>query len=308
MRRYLASLLLLAFLVACSSNPATVTVLPTAALYQTPTLTETPTVIPPLDVVILPTPTTFTYTVVLGDSLIGIAGRFGVTLEALQAANPSIQASVLQPGVILIIPTGSQPTGEPSPTPAYPLVLQTRCFPEADGGLWCFALMQNPFAETLENLSAQFTLLDAGGQPLSSQVAYGLLDILPAGRSMPLAIHFPPPVKANAGVRVDLLTAVRLLPGDDRYLPVTLDDTLVDIGASGLSAQLTGRLTLTGGDAASTVWVLAIAYDSAGNVIGIRRWDSSTPLAAGSPLHFDFQVSSLGPPIEKVEILVEARP
>ena len=166
--------------------------------YQTVSPTQTPTVIPALTEISLPTPTTFTYTVVQGDTLISIAQHAGVSLEALQAANPGVSPTALSVGTKLVIPTGNQVPGEPTPTPAALPVRQAHCWPETTGGLWCFALVQNDYAETLENLSAQFTLLDAGGQEIASQVVYGLLDILPPGASMPLAAHFAPPVQAEA--------------------------------------------------------------------------------------------------------------
>ncbi|MFA5874392.1 MAG: LysM peptidoglycan-binding domain-containing protein, partial [Anaerolineales bacterium] len=271
------------------------------------------------------TPTTFTYTVVQGDTLIGIAGRYGVTLEALLAANPGVQPAALPVGTTLIIPTGDEIPGEPTPIPAPLPVKQARCWSETDGGLWCFALLQNEYAEPLENLSAQFTLLDANGQELASQAAFALLNTLPPGQSMPLAVHFPPPVQTNvtvprAGIvptllretgttpRVQVLTAIRLLPGDTRYLPVNLDNTLVSMEASGRTAQVTGLVILTGAGTANTLWVLATAYDAAGNVIGVRRWESPSALTADAPVSFDFMVYSVGPGIDRVEFLAEARP
>jgi hypothetical protein len=258
--------------------------------------------------IILPTPTTFTYTVVLGDTLNGIAGRYGVTLEALLAANPGIQPAALSVGTILIVPTGSEIPTEPTPTPAPLLVQQARCWSEINGGLWCFALVQNEYADTIENLSAQFTLLDANGQELASQAGYALLNTLPPGQSIPLAVHFPPPVSANGSVRVQVLTAIRLLSGDTRYLPVMLDNTLVSVKASGQTAQGTGRVILTGPGTADTLWILGTAFDIAGNVIGGRRWESPSVLTAEAPVSFDFMIFSVGPAIDRVEFLAEARP
>jgi murein DD-endopeptidase MepM/ murein hydrolase activator NlpD len=308
MPRIWVSSFLLLILTACTVGAGTPTVLAPAVPYQTVTSLMTPTVLPPLVEILLPTPTTFTYTVVQGDTLIGIAGRYGVTLEALVAANPSIQPATLAVGAILTIPIGNQASGEPTPTPALSPVLQAHCWPETGGGLWCFALVQNPYAETLENLSAQFTLLDSDQQPLSNQEAFGLLDILPPGRNMPLAVHFPPPVNADAQVRVQVLTATRLLPGDTRYLPVTLGDTLVSVAASGQTAQVSGRVALTGPGTAGNLWILATAYDAIGDVVAVRRWDSPSTLTVDEPVSFNFLVSSLGPRIERVEFLAEAKP
>lgn len=308
MQRFLTCLLLLLTLTACGQNSGATADLETATPYHTVTPSQTSTLIPALTEVILPTPTTFTYTVVQGDTLNGIAQRYGVTLEALLAANPDVQPTTLSVGTKLVIPTGSEISGEPTPTPASLPVVQARCWPEMDNGLWCFALVRNDYAETLENLSAQFTLLDSSGSELVSQVIYGLLDILPPGASMPLAAHFAPPAPADAGLRAQVLTAIRLLPGDTRYLPVMLENTLVSVEASGRIAQVTGRVLLTGAGTANTLWVLATAYDASGNVIGVRRWDSPSTLMADVPVSFDFLVSSVGPEIARVEFLAEARP
>jgi hypothetical protein len=308
MQRFLTSLLFLLTLTACGQTGGATLDLDTAVPYHTVTPSQTPTLIPALADVVLPTPTIFTYTVATDDILIDIAQRYGVTVEALLAANPGIQPTALSVGTKLVIPTGSEVPGEPTPTPASLPVLQARCWPEMDGGLWCFALVRNDYAETLENLSAQFTLLDSGGRELTSQIAYGLLDILPPGASMPLAAHFAPPAPADAGLRAQVLTAIRLLPGDARYLSVMLENTLVSVEASGRSAQVTGRVILTGTGTANTLWVLATAYDASGNVVGVRRWDSPSALMADVPVSFDFLVSSVGPEIAKVEFLAEARP
>jgi LysM repeat protein len=301
--------ILISCLTACSSNTPTVTAIAPLVPYQTLTPSETATLLPTLGGNFLPTATTTTYKVVEGDNLNSIASRFGVPLEALLTANPGLQATVLSVGTELIIPTGNITPAEPSPTPALLPVSQARCWPETDGGLWCFALVQNEYSETIENLSAGFTLLDTGGQTIGSQTAYALLDILPPGVAMPLAAHFPAPMPAKVSVRVQLLTGNRLLPGDARYLPVMLDDTLVSVdGSSGRSAQLSGRAILTGAGTANTLWVLATAFDAAGNVVGVRRWESASALTGGSPVPFEFPISSVGPPIERVEFLTEARP
>jgi LysM repeat protein len=308
MRKFLACLFCLSILAACGKTTQAVSGTEPARLYETPTPSLSPTPLPGLTEIQLPTTTVFAYQVVNGDTLSGIASRFGVTLEALVAANPGVQPTALRVGEKLIIPTGKTVPGEPTPTPAALPLLQARCWPESTGGLWCFALLRNEYAESLENLSAQFTLLDTDGQALTSQTAYGLLDILPPGGSLPLAAHFPAPQPAEVRVRVQVLTSIRLLPGDQRYLPVAVQNTLVGVDVSGRTAQVSGQVVLTGPGTAHSLWVLATAYDVSGNVIGLRRWESPAVLTAAAPLEFEFQVSSLGPGIARVEFLAEARP
>jgi hypothetical protein len=309
MPRVRAGLCFLLFLAACGQPAATPTPAPASLVpYQTPVPTPSPSLIPAQTGASLPTPTAITYTVVQGDNLSGIAKRMGISLEDLVNANPGVSPSALAVGTRLVIPSLNQGPAEPEPTPASLPVRQARCWPETTGGLWCFALLENEYAETLENLSARFVLLDASGQELTNQAAYGLLDILPPGRAMPLAAHFTAPVRGYAGVRVQVLTATRLLPGDARYLPARLENTLVRVEASGRMAEVSGRILLDGAGTANTTWILASAYDAAGNVAGVRRWEAGSPLRADAPLSFTFQVSSVGPEIARVEFLVEARP
>ena len=306
--RFLAYLSLLLTSVACGQKAEATPTLAPPVPFKTMAPTPTLTLLPEQTGIFPPTPTVLSYAVVQGDTLSSIAQHNGVPLEALLAANPGISPAALSVGTKLIIPAGNQIPGEPAPTPAPLPVRQARCWPETSGGLWCFALLQNTYTEPLENLSARFSLLDLSGKELASQVAYGLLDILPPGASMPLAAHFAPPVQMDAGVRIQVLTAIRLLPVDARYLPVRLENTLVSLEASGRTAKVSGRVLLTGTGTATTLWILVSAYDAAGNVVGMRRWESGSALTENAPVTFDFQVSGVGPAIARVEFLTEARP
>jgi len=277
--------------------------------YQTATRAHTPTLIPPLTEIVLPTLTPITYTVVAGDTFNSIAARFGVRPDDLIAANPGISANAMPVGTILRIPLSGNTSGEPKPTPVPLAILQARCWPTAEGGSWCFALVQNDYAETIENLSVQFTLLDGSGHEIGSQVAFGFLNILPAGKVMPVAAFFPAPVPADVVPRAQILTAIRLPAADTRYLPIALQNTLVRVDWAGRTAQVTGQampLMLDG--QVNTLWILGVAFDAEGNVVGLRRWESAMAVAGGVSLPFDFTVFSLGPPIDRVDLLVEARP
>lgn len=308
MRRLPLCLTCLLLLTACGDSTAPAPDLEPAAPYQTLSPSPTASPFPALTQVILPTPTPVLYTIQPNDTLGAIAERFGVTLEALIVANPGVQPTALIVGQTLVIPVEGI-ASEPTPTPAPVPVRQAGCWPETTGGLWCFALVQNEFNETLENISAQFVLLDENGEEVASQIAYAPLDILPTGASMPLGVHFAPPVDLQAVPRVQVLTAIRLLPGDARYLPVMLENILVSVEAGGRAARVSGRAMLTTLDGrADTLWVLATAYDESGNLVGFRRWEAGEPLAGGESLAFDFLVSSAGPAIERVDFLTEARP
>jgi LysM repeat protein len=248
-----------------------------------------------------------------GDTLNGIAQKFGVSLNDLLAANQDVTGSTLSIGTVLTIPTTPISTPIVGPTPVPLPFTRVDCWPSGDGGLWCFAALTNSTADTLENLIAQITLLDANGEVAATQTAMAMLDILPPGKSTALATLFPAPIPAGVIPQAQLASAVRILPIDSRYAPVVLENILVNVDWSGMTAEVSGLVAPKTGETvpeipAGRVWVAATAYDEAGRVVGIRRWESDSALPAGATLPFDFQISSTGPAIDRVELLVEARP
>ena len=62
--------------------------------------------VPPVVTPVVPEPTGSEYVVVKGDSLSKIKTKFGVTLKALEAANPGVQPTKLKVGQKLTIPAG----------------------------------------------------------------------------------------------------------------------------------------------------------------------------------------------------------
>lgn len=258
----------------------------------------------------LPTPTPFAYTVQRGDTISSIALQFGVSMDALQAANPEVSPNAMSVGQVINIPSNPEnPSGEPTPTPAPFTIQQIQCYPTVDRGMWCFVLAHNDVLDLLENVSTQVTLVGADNTVLASQTALLPLNILPPNTSLPLTVFFPPEIPPDAKPQVQVLTAIRLPPHDERYLPATVNNTLVQINAAGRSARVNGQVLLpVDANAASQIWVTGTAYDEAGRVVGVRRWESDAVLSPGGSLPFEFMVSSLGSRIERVEFAVEARP
>jgi len=231
-------------------------------------------------------------------------------MDDLQAANPEISPNTMSIGQVINIPSNPEnPSGEPTPTPAPFTIREIECYPTASGGMWCLVLIHNDFSEFMENVSAQVTLVDSSNGTLASQTALLPLNILPPDTSLPLAVFFPPEIPFDAKPQVQVLTAIRLLPNDERYLPATVNNTLVQVNADGRSARVTGWVSLPDETpAGSQVWVAGTAYDEAGHVVGVRRWEWNSGLAPGGRLPFEFMVSSLGGKIARVEFAVEARP
>ncbi len=315
MRRILRSAFLffcLLFWTACATQPAASTPKPVTLI---PYLTATQAT-PPLPTVQLvsaqtplPTSTPFIYTVQQGETISGIALKFGVSIDELIAINPEVSPNAMSIGTTLKIPGNPQnPTGESIPTPAPFTVEQIQCYPTTNRGMWCFVLAHNDFSDFLENVSAQVTLIDADANFIATQVALLPLNIFPPNTSLPLSIYFPPDIPVDAKPQAQILTSIRLLPNDARYLPATVNNTLVQINAGGHLANITGEVRLPmESKAATQTWVAAVAYDESGRVVGVKRWEGGG-IQPGGSLQFEMTVASLGGVLTRVEFAVEARP
>ena len=308
-------LILISFLLlaACAPQTSSATPIPsTLQPYQT--ITPSATASGPDGLVVsfetpLPSPTPFMYVVAAGDTLSQIAEKFNVSLDVLMAANPNVDPNSMSLGQKLNIPSNPKnPTGESTPTPVPFPVQQIACYPTADRGMWCFVLVHNDSNDFMENITAQVSLTSKG-QTISSQTALLPLNILPPNSSMPLTVYFAPDVPTDVKPQAQILTGIRLLLGDERYLPAALQNTLVQVNWSGLSAQVSGQVVLPAdAKAAKLIWVAVTAYDEAGRVVGVRRWESNAGVSAGGSLPFAFMVSSVAGKISRVDFAVEARP
>jgi peptidoglycan/xylan/chitin deacetylase (PgdA/CDA1 family) len=99
------------------SATATATPAPSGSTTPAPTgsVTPTPSVEPTL-------PAGVTYTVQLGDTLYSIAQRFGVTVDAIAAANNISDPTQIAVGQVLFIPGATTTTATPGPTETTPPV------------------------------------------------------------------------------------------------------------------------------------------------------------------------------------------
>ncbi len=251
-----------------------------------------------------PTPTPVLHTLTSDDTMLGLAFRYGVSLEALKTANPSINPNAMSVGAQLVIPVSTQAPQEiPTPTAIPAEVRQPNCSLTGDGGAWCIVAVRNNLDFTLENLSAWIGLLDASGENFASQVVYAPMDILQPGSVMPMMAYFSPPLPAQFIARSELLTADSVAANDTRYIEAEAKKESMVISPDGSQAYVTGEVILPRGAAnPSQVWVLAVASDTHGNMVGARKWKSA------GDTHFDITVYSLAGPISTVELLVEVTP
>ena len=279
---------------------------PVSYITSTSSLTATPNVIIINDTPI-PTSTPLIYTVKSGDTISKLAEQFNISQDELRAANPDVSPNSMVIGSTLLIPDNSAiPAGAFTPTPVPAPVTQTICHPSADGGLWCFALIQNNTDELIENVSALITLLDENNTLLASQTAFAPLDIIPPRSSLPVYVYFDSRLPAKYSSQVQLLTANQIPLSNARYLPAAIQNSIAQI--NGRTAQLSGQILLPAESSAATqVRVAAVAYDKDGIVVGMKRWEGGE-IQPGGSISFSFLISSLGAEIDAVEFFVEGRP
>ena len=258
----------------------------------------------------LPTPTPITYTIVKGDTMLGVALRYGITLEELQNANPDIDPRILSVGTILVIPLGnSLPAVLPTPTPLSLHLGQIKCYPTSYGGRWCAVLIRNTRNRSIENLSAQVALYTQAGEVVAEGIMNAPLNILRESEEVALTIFFPGPFDQDLIPQVKLLTSLHVNRESDRYLKVTVEVENVEITNLGQQARLSGSLSLAKKSLpANRIWLVGVAYDAAGGIVGQRKWEAANNLEPGKSMPFEMTVFSIGPAIERVEVLSEARP
>jgi LysM repeat protein len=300
----------------CTTPTDVVPVEPTITLkpYSQPSLTPSSTfVIPTVTVhpTLGPTATPFVHVVQKDDTLLGIAIRYGVSLEDLLAVNPGINPTILSIDQKIIIP-GTEgesdsiflPVATPLPLP----FSEVDCFPTATDQLWCITTLENQEDFPLEGVSVILSLLNEKGEVIQSRTAFSPLNLIPEGGVIPLAALFPSPSDGYAHGMVFPVAANQAENIEERYLPM---EWILETneGENDLRAwRIAGRLHLLGEDERHTVRIsiLGVALDEAGHIIGFRQIKIETELESADELPFEMEIFSLGPPIDHVEILAEA--
>jgi len=286
--------------------------------YPTDTLTSTPLptgyATPTPSPTLTATATQIFYEVQENDDMFGIGLRYDVTVQAIMTANPSVNPYAMGPGTTLLIPLtpspGDFPTSNleltPTPTPENVRMADPDCYPDALGGLMCFVLVENNQEVSLENISGVIILGD--GETVRQETANTLLNLLPARASLPLVASFQPPIPPDVTVTAQVTFYLPVMPGDNRYLPLEIVDQTISLSKEGRTANLSGELRLPEDQpGAAYVWVHATAFNAAGEVVGVRRWQLDSPISSGSLVPFELTVYSMSGAIDHVDLLIEAR-
>jgi LysM repeat protein len=251
------------------------------------------------------TPTPISYLIVEGDTLLGIAERNALSLDSLLLANPGVDARFLSVGQELFLPIGQNDSdGVEAQTTAVPLnVEDVNCFPSAAGELWCFMLVENQFDNSVENIQGKINLFSGDDEVVDQADAFPLINKLDRGKQLPLMAFWEEGPVNWASASGELVSTFSIDGGSDRYVNLSLIESQIEIIDDGAWAQVSGKIQIMDDIEANLIWVLAVAYDGDGQVVGVRRWEGTS-----AELNFELQVYSLGSEIEEVDLLVEGRP
>jgi LysM repeat protein len=284
---------------------STLTIAPPLNPYQSTTKTPaplTPTIPLHTEQPLIPTPTPFKYIVQAGDTLYGIAIKYNILLDRLVSANPGLDTRLLTVGTEVIIPLAEEDNLPPTPTP-YPLLQEKPvCYPTTDGGVWCYALVENNNDIALENVALAFNIYDADQVLVRSQIAFLPLNVLFPGQSIPVGVLIPNTLANQNQINTTLLSAYP----SDRTDPLILNsDYSLEYSRENTIVHVSGILEIPEGDPqGDQVWIVGVGF-SEGIPSAVRKWISAEGLEQGKPYPFDFLLYSLGPQIDQVQLFSE---
>ena len=188
------------FVVGCSTNHDAA---PTFAPTQLPPVTlmaRAPTVSPPPVVLLIPqtTPSSSStpthYTIQVGDTLLGIAARFGVPFDALRAANADLDPLALPINQTIIIPDPQFDSAGtpilPTSTPAQLELPSPTCYPSPTGAVLCMGWVANNLLLPVERVTLHVQLLRRDNSVLAEGDVGVEQGVIPTGVSAPYRILF----------------------------------------------------------------------------------------------------------------------
>lgn len=256
-----------------------------------------------------PAPTPIIHVVAQGETLIGIALKYNLSLEDLQNANPTVSAQFLSVGTQLIIPATASNVPVPAVGAPTPLPLnfgEPHCFPTATQGWVCLVEALNPNATAVEAVSARVTLAGADGLPLAEAVADPIANVITPGGGVPLVSRFVPGVPSYAAIGVQIVTALPLADVASRFILLeTLDVTTETRGAEWV---VRGTVRNPAGVNVARARVALALYSAAGLPVGARQIELENGLLAGEARPFIISASVLGGEATRTQLFAEGQP
>lgn len=195
----------------------------------------------------------------------------------------------------------------PTTTPE-PLEIQPPyCQAELTGGLHCYALAGNNGKNDLDNVTAEFRLIDPETGEVLIRSSLLPLDILQAESSLPFYTFFGPPVPPGGEVSLQLYSASEVSSANTNSFSLKIENFQTEIAADGTYAEVSGSAhSANSNPTGNRIRIAVIAYDDEGRVTGIRRYEETAVLNNGSDFSFKLVVYSTGSAISSVAVFAEA--
>lgn len=229
------------------------------------------------------TPTPIVHIIQKGDTLLELARRYGVSVEAIQEANSILDPRRLQVGQEIFIPQDEEALLKPpTPTPtAVPYAIENLgLYETSSGGLWVLGEVHNITTVAVEHVQVAVYLQNEDGETLASARTFTALDIIFSNGRAPFAVFFPQPVPAFTQYQAVALSAAPV----NRWEMVYRDLGVYEEKAESEEGSLyivRGEVRNVGQHEARAITVAATAYDAEGRVTGVRAAD--LPLSSLKP-------------------------
>ncbi len=265
-----------------------------------------------------PSPTPIVHIVQPGDTLLGIALQYGVTLDALQQLNGVLRPETLQIGQQIVIPRGSiVPAPDESgstgiflmPTPtAMPITVEgTARYITPVGSQWVLGEVVNPNDTALENVVVRVSLMDNQGIEIANRIIFTALETVPAQGRAPFGVLFEDPPPETAAFNVIVIRAEPSYNHNARYAALQIVNP--QPGPRGTRYGLTAAVSNVGTTNAGPVQVVMTIYDKEHHVTGFRQAMVADGLAPGGSVPFDLTVGPdpSAPEVAAYAAVAEAR-
>lgn len=274
------------------------TSLPPVTLIARGLITPTPpSVSPPPQVTPPSAPTALAYAIQPGDTLLGIAAQFGVSLQALQAANTDLNPLALPIGVSLIIPNPHFNAQGipilPTATPVSLVLISPVCQPTATGSIICLGKVINTLAQGVQRVNLHLRLLRRDGSILSEGDVGIEQAFIPSGGSAPYRAFFKTDWQAYAGVSAWLESAEIINEFPQAF--VHLDIREERVWLTGSRYTVAALLSNPNPDSAHLMRAVLTIEDASGQIIAFRVMPLSGSLAVGETIPLEISVMAESP-------------
>lgn len=254
--------------------------------------------------------TPVTHTIADGDTLGGIALRFGISVDALREANDNLDPRALQPGQALVIPVAAGGTQARPPTatatPPDMALPDPACYETPAGALLCLGLVENRLETPLEQIEVLVQVYNEAGVVLRESELEVEQALLAPGESAPYRAYFDLDYDTAAGVSATLRRADAAANADARFLPIEVEDVafVLESGRTMVSATLHNRTT----EPAENVRIAVTLSDDANRVVGYRLSSVTDYLPAQDSIDIRLAiVTQVALDTPAIDIRVEAR-